>query len=97
MLSVEELLDQIRTLPLVVASEEHGADADHVEDDVAAAIIELAVAANLARAAQESLKAQVDLARSQGASWRAIGRAMEVNSWRAWRRGWETHPLDSWW
>ncbi len=97
MLSVEELLDQIRTLPSVVATQEHGADADHVEDDVAAAIIELAVAANLARAAQESLKAQVDLARSQGASWRAIGRAMEVNSWRARRLRWETHPLDSWW
>lgn len=97
MLSVEELLDQIRALPFVVATKEHGADADHVEDDVAAAIIELAVAANLARAAQESLKAQVDLARSQGASWRAIAGAMEVNPWRARRRRWETHPLDSWW
>lgn len=97
MLTVEELLDQIATFPFSVAMREHGVDADHVEDDVAAAIIEVVVAANLARAAQESLKTQVEIARSQGATWRVIGKAMDVRPWRAWRRRWETRPLDSWW
>lgn len=95
--TVDELLDEIRAFPFSVAAQEHGADADHVEDDVAAAIIEVAVAANLVRAAQESLKAQVDVARNQGAAWRAIAKAMAVSPWGAWRRRWETHPLDSWW
>jgi hypothetical protein len=97
MLTFEELLDQVRALPFVAASQEHGADADHVEDDVAAAIIELAVAANLARAAQEGLKTQVEIARSRGANWRAIGIAMDVSPWRARRRKWETRPLDTRW
>lgn len=97
MLTLEELLDQIRSLPFAVAVQEHGADADHVEDDVAAAIIEVKIAAGLALAGQESLKAQVEIALSQGTGWRAIGKAMDVKPRRARRRKWETRPLDSWW
>ena len=94
---MDELLDEIRGLPSRVAAEEHGSDADHVEDDVAAAVIEVAVAAKLARAAQEGLKTRVDVARSRGAGWRGIGQAMGVTRWRARRRKWETRPLDSRW
>lgn len=96
-MTIEELLEQIRALPFSVAAEQHGADADHVEDDVAAAVIEVGVAADLARVAQDSLKTRVDLARGRGISWSEIGRAMELKPWRARRRRWETHPLDSWW
>jgi lambda repressor-like predicted transcriptional regulator len=53
------------------------------------------VAANLARAAQESLKTRVEIARSYGATWRMIAKAIRLTPWRAWRRKWETRPLDA--
>lgn len=94
-MTYEELVDQINALPFALAMQEYAADADHVEDDVAEALAELAVAANLARVAQESLKTRVDIARSHGASWRMIAKAIRLSWWRAWRRKWETRPLDA--
>jgi hypothetical protein len=91
----EELVAEIRVLPFRVAAQEFAADADHVEDDVAAVLAEIAIAADLARVAQESLKTRVDIARSRGATWRMIGRAMELRPWKARRRKWETRPLDA--
>jgi hypothetical protein len=96
-MTYEELIDQIRSLPLSVASQEHGSDADHVEDDVAAAMIELVVAANLARAAQESLKVRVEVALSRGATWPMIGKAIGLTPSHARQRKWETRPLDARW
>jgi hypothetical protein len=82
----EELVEEISALPYSLAMQEYTFDADHAEDDVAEAMAELSVAANLARAAQESLNTRVDLARRGGASWGLIGQAMGVSRWRAWRR-----------
>lgn len=94
-MTYEELIQQIRVVPFSLAMQDYAADADHVEDDVAAAMAEVAVAANLARAAQESLKIRVEIARGRGATWRMLGRALGLTSWRAWRRKWETRPFDT--
>jgi hypothetical protein len=94
-MTYEELIEQINALPSGLAMQEYATDADHVEDDVAEAMAEVAVAANLARAAQESLKTRVEIARSQGATWRMIAKAIGLTPWRAWRRKWETRPLDA--
>jgi hypothetical protein len=94
-MTYEELIEEIRAVPFSLARQEYATDADHVEDDVAAAMAEVAVAANLARAAQESLKMRVEMARSRGATWRMIGKAIGLTPWRAWRRKWETRPLDA--
>jgi len=95
MMTYEELVAEIRAIPFTLAMQEYATDADHVEDDVAAVVAEIAVAAKLAQVAQKSLKARVDIARSRGATWRMIGKAIELNPWRAWRRKWETRPLDA--
>ena len=94
-MTYDELIEEIRALPFSLAMQEYATDADHVEDDVAEALAEVAVAANLSRAAQTSLKRRVDFARSRGETWRMIGRAIGVTPWRAWRRKWETRPLDA--
>jgi hypothetical protein len=95
--TLEELLDQIRTLPLSVASGEHGADEDHVEDDVAAAVAELATAAKIAQVAQESLKMRVQIARSRGATWTMVGNAIGLTPWRAQQRYFEKRPFGARW
>jgi hypothetical protein len=95
--TLEELLEQIRTLPLSLASVEHGADEDHAADDVAAAVAELAVAANIARVAQESLKMRVEIARSRGATWTTVGRAVGLTPWRAQQRYFEKRPFGARW
>jgi hypothetical protein len=96
-MTYEELVEQIRTLPLSLALQEHGADADHVEDDVAAAMAELDVAAKIARAAQESLKMRVEIARGRGATWTMIGKAIGVTPWRAQQRYFEKRPFGARW
>jgi hypothetical protein len=96
-LTLEELLEQIRTLPLSVASAEHGADEDHVEDDVAAAVAELGVAATIARVAQESLKMRVEIARSRGATWTTVGSKIGLSPWRAQQRYFEKRPFGARW
>jgi hypothetical protein len=95
--TVEELLEQIRTLPLGLASGEHGADEDHVEDDVAAAVAELAVAATIAQAAQESLKMRVEIARGRGATWTMVGKAIGLTPTRAEWRYHEKRPFGARW
>ena len=97
MLSLDELLEQIRALPLAVASEKLGPDEDHVEDDVAAAVAELAVAATIARIAQESLKMRVEIARGRGATWTAVGGAIGLSPWRAQQRYFEKRPFGARW
>ena len=97
MATLEELLEQIRTLPLSVAVTEHGADDDHVEDDVAEAVGELAIAANIARVAQESLKMRVEIARSRGATWTTVGNAIGLTPWRAQQRYFEKRPFGARW
>lgn len=94
-MTYEELIEQINALPFGLAMEEYATDADHVPDDVAEAMAEVVIAANLARAAQESLKSRVEAARSHGATWRMIAKAMGLTPWRARRRKWETRPLDA--
>ena len=49
-MTYEELVEEISSLPYSMAMQEYTADADHAEDDVAEAMAELSVAANLARA-----------------------------------------------
>jgi hypothetical protein len=95
--TLEELLEQIRTLPLGLASLEHGADEDHLEDDAAAAVAELAAAASIARVAEESLKMRVEIARSRGATWGAVARAIGTTPWRAQRRYFEKRPFGARW
>jgi hypothetical protein len=95
--TLEELLEQIRTLPLNLASVEHGADEDHVEDDVAAAVAELAVAATIARVAQESLRLRVEIARSRGATWTTVGKLIGLTPWRAQQRYFEKRPFGARW
>ncbi len=97
MVTLEELLEQIKTLPLSLASVEHGADEDHVEDDLAASVAELAVAATVARVAQESLKMRVEIARGRGATWAAIGKAIGLTEWRAEWRYHEKRPFGARW
>jgi hypothetical protein len=95
--TLEELLDQIRTMPLTVAAAEHGADDDHAQDDVAAALAELVVAANIARVAQESLKLRVEIARGRGATWTMVGNAIGLTPWRAQQRYFEKRPFGARW
>jgi hypothetical protein len=97
MATLEELLDQIKTLPLSVGLVEHGADEDHVEDDVAAAVAELAAAATIARVAQESLKMRVEIARGRGATWTMVGNAIGLTPWRAQQRYREKRPFGARW
>jgi len=97
MATLEELLEQIKTLPLSLALVEHGADEDHAEDDVAAAVAELAVAATIARVAQESLKMRVGIARGRGASWAMVGNAIGLTPWRAQQRYFEKRPFGTRW
>jgi hypothetical protein len=96
-MTYEELVEQIRTLPLSLALQEHGADADHVEDDVAGAMAEVDVAAKIARTAQESLKMRVEIARGRGATWTMIGKAIGVTPWRAQQRYFEKRPFGARW
>jgi hypothetical protein len=95
--TLEELLEQIRTLPLSLALVEHRADEDHVEDDVAAAVAELAVAGAIARVAQESLRMRVEIARGRGATWAAVGNAIGLTEWRAEWRYHEKRPFGARW
>jgi hypothetical protein len=95
--TLEELLEQIKNLPLGVASVEHGADEDHVEDDVAGAVAELAAAATIARVAQESLKMRVEIARGRGATWTMVGNAIGLTPWRAQQRYHEKRPFGARW
>ena len=97
MVTLEELLEKIRTVPLSLASLEHGADEDHVEDDVAASVAELTVAATIARVAQESLKMRVEIARGRGATWATIGKATGLTEWRAQWRYHEKRPFGARW
>jgi hypothetical protein len=94
-MTYEELIDEINALPFGLAMQEFATDADHADDDVAEALAEVVIAANLARTAQESLKMRVEMARSHGATWPMIGQAIGLRPWRAWRRKWETRPLDA--
>jgi hypothetical protein len=95
--TLKELLEQIRTLPLSLALEEHGADEDHVEDDVAAAVAELAAAATIAQVAEESLKMRVEIARGRGATWIMVGNAIGLSPRRAERRYHEKRPFGARW
>lgn len=95
--TLEELLEQTRTLPLSVASVDHGADEDHVEDDVAAAVAELAVAGTIAQVAQESLKMRVEIARGRGATWAMVGKAIGLTAFRAEWRYHEKPPFGARW
>ena len=95
--ALEELLQQIRNLPSDVASVEHGPDEDHVEDDVAAAVAELAVAAMIAQVSQESLKMRVEIARGRGATWPMVGNAIGLTPARAEWRYHEKRPFGARW
>ena len=97
MTTLEDLLEQMRTIPLSLASVEHGADEDHVEDDVAGAVAELAIASTIARVAQESLRMRVEIARGRGATWTTVGRAIGVTPWRAQQRYFEKRPFGARW
>jgi hypothetical protein len=97
MATLEELLDEIRTLPLSVGLAGAGADEDQVEDDVAPAVAELAVAATIAQVAQESLKMRVEIARSRGATWTTVGNAIGLTAWRAQQRYHEKRPFGARW
>jgi hypothetical protein len=76
---------------------EHGANVDHVEDDVAEAVAELAAAAKIARVAQESLKMRVEITRARGATWAMVGSAIGLTPWRAQRRYLERRPFGARW
>jgi hypothetical protein len=91
-MTYEELVEQIRGLPGSLAELEHGTDTDHGPGDVAAAMAGVAVAANIARATQESLKMRVEIARGRGATWTMIGKAIGVTPWRAHQRYFERRP-----
>ena len=97
MVTLTELLEQIRTLPLSVTMQEHAPDEDHVEDDVAAALAELAVAARVAQTAQESLKMRVEIARGRGATWTMVGNAIGLTPSRAESRYHEKRPFGARW
>ncbi len=97
MVTLEELLEQIRTLPLDVVLVERGPDEDHVEDDVAGSVAELAVAAKIAQVAQESLKMRVEIARSRGATWTTVGNVIGLTPWRAQQRYFERRPFGARW
>jgi len=95
--TLEELLQQIKTLPLTVSLAEHRADEVHVEDDVAAAAAELAVAATIARVAQDSLRMRVEIARARGATWTMVGNSIGLTPWRAEQRYHEKRPFGARW
>jgi hypothetical protein len=97
MVTLEALLEQIKTLPLSLSLVEHGADEDHVEGDVAGAVAELTVAATIARVAQESLKMRVEVARGRGATWTMVGNAIGLTAWRAQQRYFEKRPFGARW
>jgi hypothetical protein len=91
-MTYEELVEQIRVVPGSLGELEDGTDTDHIPDDVAAVMAEVAVAANIARATQESLKMRVEIARGRGATWTMIGNAIGVTPWRAHQRYFEHRP-----
>jgi hypothetical protein len=95
--TLEELLEQIRNLPSDLASVEHGPDEDHVEDDVAAAVAELAIAATIAQVAGESLKMRVEIARARGATWTTVGKTIGLTPTRAEWRYHERRPFGARW
>jgi hypothetical protein len=95
--TLEELLEQIKDLPSGLASEQFGPDEDHAEDDVAAAVAELKVAATIARVAQESLKMRVEIARSRGATWPMVGKVIGLTPARAEWRYHERRPFGARW
>jgi hypothetical protein len=96
-MTYEELVEHITAFPGSLALREHGADADVVKDVVAEAIAEVAVAAKLARATQESLRMRVEIARGRGATWTMIGNAIGVTPWRAEQRYFEKRPFGARW
>ena len=93
----EELAEHIRTFPGSLALQERGTEADSVEDVVAAAMAEVAVATSIARATQESLKVRVEIARGRGATWTMIGNAIGVTPWRAQQRYFDKRPFGARW
>ena len=96
-MTLEELVEQIRALP--ASPEGPGCDSDTAsqKDDLADVMAEVTVAANIARAAQESLKVRVEIARSRGATWTMIGNAIGVTAWRAEQRYFEKRPFGARW
>jgi hypothetical protein len=90
--SYEELVEQIRAFPSSVAGGETATDTSHVPEHRAIALAEVAVAARIARATQESLKMRVEIARGRGATWAMVGDAIGVTAWRAQQRYFEHRP-----
>jgi hypothetical protein len=96
-MTLEELTAQIRAMPGSLPGREHAPGEDQVEGDRAAAMAEVAVAANIARAAQQSLKTRVEIARGRGATWTMIANAIGVTPWRAEQRYFEKRPFGARW
>jgi hypothetical protein len=92
----EELIQEIKDFPGHPALGEPASGPGSATDD-AAAIAELSVAANIARATQESLKMRVEVARGRGATWTMIGDAIGVTAWRAQQRYFEHRPFGARW
>jgi methionine aminopeptidase len=96
-MTYEEVVEHIRAFPGSLAGHERGTDEGAVADVAAAAMDEVAVAAKLARATQESLKMRVEIARGRGATWTMIGKAIGVTAWRAEQRYFEKRPFGARW
>jgi hypothetical protein len=96
-MTYEELVEQIAGFPGTCGVEEQGPDPDHAQGDIAAAMAEVGVAANIARATQGSLKMRVEIARARGATWTMIGNAIGTTAWRAEQRYFEKRPFGTRW
>lgn len=96
-MTYEELVEHIRAFPGSLSGHDGRADEGAVGDVVAEAMDEVALAVNLARATQESLKTRVEIARGRGATWTMIGDAIGVTAWRAEQRYFEKRPFGARW
>ena len=96
-MTYEELAEQIRAFPGSVTIGADKPDESEARGGSAAAVAEVALAANIARATQESLKMRVEIARGRGATWTMIGNAIGITPFRAEQRYLERRPFGARW
>ncbi len=93
-MTYEELAEQIRAFPgtLAVARGD-----DRVDDDATTGLAQVALAAKIARATQESLSVRVKIARGRGATWTMVGNTIGITPTRAEQRYLERRPFGARW
>ena len=94
-MTYEELAEQIRSIPTSVLVEEGGGE--HGKGPGDTGLARVALAAKIARAAQESLSMRVEIARARGATWTMVGDAIGITPTRAQQRYLERRPFGARW